>query len=224
MDPRFQRNFPSLSEAEQAQLAEKRVLIAGCGGLGGYAAELLVRAGVGALTLADGDCFSLSNCNRQLLATEATLGRQKAIVAAERARSINPDVSVRIAAYALDAESAGALVSDCDLVMDALDSVPARLLLADACATAGVTLVHGAVSGWTAQAAVLLPGSDLFRKVYAEGGSPAAGSVLSPAPALCAALQCAEALKLLTGRASDLAEKLLYIDMQAMDWTTVCFS
>ena len=71
---------------------------------------------------------------------------------------------------------------------------------------------------------MLLPGSDLFRRIYAEGGSPAAGSVLSPAPALCAALQCAEALKLLTGRASDLAEKLLYIDLQAMDWTTVCFS
>ena len=223
MDPRFQKNIPTLSESEQALLAEKRVLIAGCGGLGGHLVELLARAGVGAFTLVDGDSFVLSNRNRQLLATEETLGAPKARAAAERVHAIFPDADVRAVECNFDEKNVRALLADCDLVLDALDNIPSRLLLADACAEAGVPLVHGAVHGWAAQAAVVLPGSDLLRQLYAGGETPTDSSVLSPVPALCAAVQCAEALKLLTGRPSALAGKLLFMDLQELDWTVVEF-
>ena len=223
MDPRFSKNIPTLSEAEQELLAGKRVLIAGCGGLGGYIVELLTRAGVGALTLADGDSFSLSNRNRQLLATEETLGVPKVHAAAARAKAINPTVSVRAEETYLDEKNVRGLLADCDLAVDALDNIPARLLLADACTEAGLPLVHGAVHGWAAQAATVLPGSDLLRQLYAGGETPTDSSVLSPVPAFCAAVQCAEALKILTGRPPELAGKLLFADLREMDWTIVEF-
>ena len=223
MDPKFAKNIPTLSEAEQQMLAEKRVLVAGCGGLGGYLVELLTRAGVGALTLADGDSFSLSNRNRQLLATEETLGEPKVRAAAARAKAVNPAVSVRAEAVFLDEKNIRSLLADCDLAVDALDHIPPRLLLADACAEAGLPLIHGAVHGWAAQAATVLPGSSMLRRLYAGGEVPSDSSVLSPVPALCAAVQCAEALKILTGRAPELAGKLLFMDLREMDWTIVEF-
>ena len=75
---RFIRNLGALREEEQRLLGEKRVFIAGCGGLGGYLLELLLRLGVRRIVLADGDVFEASNLNRQLLATPALLGTAKA--------------------------------------------------------------------------------------------------------------------------------------------------
>ena len=68
MDERYSRNLPAVSEEEQAVLARRRVLVAGCGGLGGYLIEYLARMGVGEITAVDGDLFEPSNLNRQLLA------------------------------------------------------------------------------------------------------------------------------------------------------------
>ena len=104
MDPRFIRNLPTLTEAEQAVLGEKRVFIAGCGGLGGFLAEFLVRAGVGHITAADCDRFEYSNRNRQLLSLESTLGESKVLTAAARARDINPSVDFRPVEVRLDAK------------------------------------------------------------------------------------------------------------------------
>ena len=94
MEPRYERNIPAVSPEEQETLSGKRVLVAGCGGLGGYIIEYLVRMGVGELTVADGDVFEPSNLNRQLLSGSDTLGRGKAAAAAARARNVNPSVKV----------------------------------------------------------------------------------------------------------------------------------
>ena len=85
MDLRYSRNIPAISPEEQAALKDKKVLVLGCGGLGGYIIENLLRMGVGAITAVDGDSFDESNLNRQLLAAEKTLGINKAIAAAQRA-------------------------------------------------------------------------------------------------------------------------------------------
>ena len=223
MDPRFIRNIPTLTEAEQAVLAEKRVFLAGCGGLGGFLSEFLVRAGVGHVVAADCDSFEYSNRNRQLLSLESTLGQSKVLTAAARARDVNPAVDFRPVEARLDAENLPGLLSGCDAVMDGLDSIPLRLALEDACAEAGLPLIHGAVHGWTAQAAVVLPGSGLLHTLYAGSGGEPDSSVLSPVPAMCAAVQSAEAIKLLLGKPSALAGKLLMMDLRDMEFSVMEF-
>lgn len=221
MELRFSRNMPSLSPEEQARLAGSHVFVAGCGGLGGHVLELLLRLGVGRITAADGDRFDLSNRNRQLLSLESNLGQSKVRAAALRAQDINPAVEFRALETVLDADNLTGLLRGCDLVMDALDSVESRLALADACDAAGLTLIHGAVYGWLAQVTVLPPGSGALRRLY-EGGAPARDStVLSPAPALCAAVQCAEAAKLLAGRDSDLSGRLFTADLEQMEFQLI---
>ena len=222
MEDRFSRNMPTLRPEEQARLAGAHVFVAGCGGLGGHVLELLLRLGVGHITAADGDRFTPSNRNRQLLSLESNLGQSKVSAALSRARDINPDVEFRALETVLDRDNLPELLRGCDLVMDALDSVEARLTLAAACADAGLTLVHGAVEAWLAQVTVLPPGSDVLGRLYGPGTAPAKSStVLSPAPALCAAVQCAEAAKLLAGRESDLVGRLFVADLEQMEFQII---
>ncbi len=218
MEERFIRNIPSISEEEQRALRGRRVLVAGCGGLGGYLIEYLARMGLGGMTVVDGDVFEASNLNRQLLSAPALLGTSKARAAADRVRLIDPKISVRAVEAFLDGENADGLIAGHDLALDALDSVASRLVLEDACARQGVSLVHGAIQGWMAQITVVPPGDGALRRIY--GGPTRSGDKTSLpfTPPLCAAVQAAEAVKLLCGRESALAGKLLLVDLKNRDW------
>ncbi len=218
MEKRFERNMPAISAAEQQRLRESHVLVAGCGGLGGYVIEYLARAGTGELTVADGDVFEPTNLNRQILALADTLGCDKALSAAERVRRIDPELNVHAISAFITADNADALVRDKDLVVDALDSIGARLLLEDACARQGVPLIHGAVSGWSMQAALILPGEGTLHRLYGEAGSLGRPSVLPFTPAFCAAVEAAEAVRVLCGRQPQLKGKLLLADLRELDW------
>lgn len=221
MEERYIRNIPAITEDEQNALREKRILIAGCGGLGGFLLEAMVRLGVGEITAVDGDCFDVSNLNRQLLSSVPRLGTSKALAAAERAGEINPEVRVVPVHALLDESNARSLIEGRDLVLDALDNVASRLLLEDVCESCGVPLVHGAIQGWNAQAATVLPGSRLLHRLYGEGGGTFSKSALSFTPAFCAAIQSAEAAKLLCGRTPELAGKLLLADLRSMSWDVI---
>lgn len=200
MDARYIRNVPALSEAECAALRTKRIAVIGCGGLGGHLIELLARLGVGTIVCVDGDVFEASNLNRQLLSAPELLGTSKTEAALARIKHINPDVAAEAHAVFLDAENAAELIAGCDAVLDALDSIASRRILASACAEAGIPYVYGAISGWVAQAAVSMPGDRLIERLYPEGVAIRDKSVLSFTPALCAALQSALCVKLLLGR------------------------
>ena len=134
MERRFIRNIPTITEAQQSLLRTKCAAIIGCGGLGGYAAEMLARSGVGALTVCDGDMFEESNLNRQNLALPGNLGQNKALAAAERIRAIDEGIALRAFPEHFTAENAGEILAGVDIVIDALDSVPSRILLEDECA------------------------------------------------------------------------------------------
>lgn len=223
MEQRFIRNIPTLSETEQNALSAKHAVIIGCGGLGGHIAELLCRVGIGTVTLVDGDSFDETNLNRQLYALPENLGRNKAICAGERLRSISPSLGLRIFDEFFDGGNAEAVLEGADIVMDALDSVSARLLLEEECAKRGLWLIHGAVEGWNMQLCAVAPGSGILRNLYGGAVGNGGKSVLSPLPALCAAAQCAEAIKKLCGRASDMDGCLLIGDAQNMEFTKVKF-
>lgn len=218
MQERYSRNIPSVSQAEQEALTRKRVLVAGCGGLGGYLIEYLARMGVGEITAVDGDVFEPSNLNRQILAQESLLGASKAAAARERVLAINSAVKVRAVVSFLDEHNADGLVRGHDLVLDALDNAAARLILEDACARLGVTIVHGAIQGWFAQVTAAPPGAGVLHRLYASPAPPKEKTSLPFTPAFCAAIQAAEAVKLLCGNPSALEGKLLLADLQRLDW------
>ncbi len=203
-----------MTEEEQQLLAEKKVLVAGCGGLGGSVIELLCRSGFLNLTVADGDVFSPSNMNRQILCTTKTLGQSKALAAAERARLISPEITIEAVTEFITRDNIKALIHGKDLVMDALDSVEGRLMLEDACAEEGITLIHGAVRDWMIQVAVCPPGAGILHKIYKEGTSPKGSpggvgvNVFS-----CASFEVTEAIKLLTGREGTLTGQILFFDL-----------
>lgn len=217
---RYRRNIPALSEAECAALRGKTVAVIGCGGLGGYLIEYLARIGVGKIRCVDGDVFEESNLNRQLLSSISLLGTSKARAAAERVSAINPDVQVVAYPIFLDETNSRQLIAGCDAVLDALDSIPARKILAKACASEQIPLIYGAIQGWVAQAAVCMPGSNLMDRLYPENAVIKDKSVLSFTPALCASMQVSLATKLLTGRPVD-TETLYYFDLLHQEFETI---
>ena len=216
MEQRFLRSVPALSEDEQKLLRCRHAAVIGCGGLGGYIVEILARAGLGTITVADGDSFEESNLNRQCLALPSNLGKGKAAAAAKRIRDIDPDVSLRCFEEPFSAEKASEMLCGADIVMDALDNIPDRLLLEKCCAEAGIPLVHGAVEGWTAQVCLCPPGSGILSRLYTGTSSSAGKSVLSHVPALCASLQCSLAIHALCAREIPRPDALIVLDTESM--------
>lgn len=220
MEPRYDRNIPALTEAECALLRQKRVLVVGCGGLGGHIIDQLSRIGIGAIRAVDGDVFEPSNLNRQLLSELPRLGVSKAKAAADHIARVNPDVSVEAVEAFLTEDNAAQLLAGCDIVLDALDNIPSRRILAVACEKATIPYVYGAISGWVAQAAVSMPGDRLIDRLYPQEIELGDKSVLSFTPALCASMQTALCVKLLTGRAVDTG-KIYYFDLLNQEFDTI---
>ena len=223
MDPRYIRNIPAITEEECLLLQSKRVLVVGCGGLGGHIIDQLARIGVGFLRVVDGDVFEESNLNRQLLSRVPLLGMSKAKAAADHVRAVNPGVSVEGLECYMTAENAAALLSGCDIVLDALDNIPSRRTLAAACAEAGIPYVYGAIQGWIAQAAVSMPGDGLIEKLFPKEVEIRDKSVLSFTPALCAAMQTALCVKLLVGRPVETGI-IQYFDLLNQEFETIPFA
>lgn len=218
MEKRYERAFPVMDEAAQQLLAARCVLIVGCGGLGGHLLESMARLGVGELRCADGDVFDETNLNRQLLCTEDNIGRSKASAAAERVRAVNSSVKVSAFDEPFSEKNADFLTAGCDLVLDALDNIPARLLLEDVCARRGIPLVHGAIQGTGIQVAVCPPGSGLLHRLYPSSSREDRKCSLPFTPPFCAAVQAAEAAKLLLGQSAPLTGRLLVADLTDMSW------
>jgi len=200
MEQRYIRNVPALTEAECALLRTRRVLVVGCGGLGGYLIEFMARLGVGSIRAVDGDRFEESNLNRQLLSEMSLMGQSKALAAARRVQSINPQVQFEAVDEFLTRDNAHRLVDGCDAVLDGLDNIAARHILSQACTDAGVPYIFGAIRGWIVQSGICMPGDRLMDILYPEGTVLHDKSSLSFTPAFCASMQAALCTKLLVGR------------------------
>lgn len=218
---RYSRNLGALTKDEIDSLKSKRVCVVGCGGLGGYVIELLARIGIGTLTVVDGDSFVLSNLNRQLLSTEAAIGKGKAEAAFERVHEINSEVLLKAVPMYLTEENSDSILDGHDLVVDALDNISSRRILAESCGRLGLPLVHGAISGWCAQITVIAPNSGGFDRLYPAESSGKRPSSLSFTPALCASIQTAEAVKILLEREVSLQSRLLIVDLLTQEYSTV---
>ena len=140
MQQEFSRAALLLGEAGMERLARAHVAVFGVGGVGAAAAEALARGGVGAITLVDSDAVSVSNRNRQLIALASTVGQPKVQVMAARIRDINPACQVTPLQLFVTPEAAPGL-SGFDYVVDAIDTVTAKLWLIETCDRLGVPLI-----------------------------------------------------------------------------------
>ena len=130
MDNRFQRTELLLGRKAMERLAKSRVAVFGIGGVGGYVCEALCRSGIGAFDLVDSDTVSLTNLNRQIIATEKSIGRLKTEVMRERMAEINPEADVRIYNCFFLPENADTFpFEEYDYVVDAVDTVTAKISL-----------------------------------------------------------------------------------------------
>ena len=144
----FERTRLILGEEAMEKLARSRVAVFGLGGVGGTVAEALARGGVGALDLIDSDRFSPSNLNRQLLATQETLGMLKTDAAAARVRSIHPACRVTThCCFYLPDTAARFDFTQYDYIVDAIDTVTAKLLLAQEAQRAGTPIISSMGTG-----------------------------------------------------------------------------
>ena len=220
MEPRYERNLPALTEEACQILRKKRVLVVGCGGLGGHIIDQLARIGVGFLRVVDGDVFEASNLNRQLLSSVPLLGVSKATAAADHIARVNPDVTVESVQTFLTEGNATEILAGCDIVMDALDNIPSRRILAAACEKANIPYIYGAIQGWVAQAAISMPGDQLINTLYPEEIEITDKSVLSFTPALCASMQTALCVKWLLGRSVETGT-IYYFDLLNQEFETI---
>ena len=148
MVERFSRTAFLLGEDSLARLAQARVALFGVGGVGGYAAEALARGGVGRIDLIDKDTISESNINRQIIALSSTVGRSKVSVMAERIKEINPSADVRTYETFYLPETAHQFnFSEYDYIIDAVDTVTAKLSLIQQAILAGTPIISSMGTG-----------------------------------------------------------------------------
>ena len=137
-EPLYQRTQALLGEEAIEKLKNAKVLICGLGGVGGFTCEALARAGIGTLGLCDMDRVDPTNCNRQILALQSTIGKLKADVAEARVKDINPDVQLRKFALRIDETTIADLdIPSWDYIADCIDDVEAKVLLIKKARNAG---------------------------------------------------------------------------------------
>ncbi len=128
-------------------IAKKHVIVVGTGGVGGYTAMMLVRAGIGKITLIDFDNVSSSNINRQIVANVNTIGRSKVTVLEDMLKEINPDLVVNAVNERISEENVSSLITDCDMCVDAIDSVKDKVSLIVYCKKNNIPIISAMGAG-----------------------------------------------------------------------------
>lgn len=219
---RYSRHIllPQVGVEGQMRIGDAAVLVVGAGGLGCPVALYLGAAGVGRLTVADGDTVDLTNLQRQIGHATAAIGEHKADSLARAVRAVNPDISVQPVDHALAGDTLYIAVGAVDLVVDASDNFATRYAVNRACVELGRPLVSGAAIGFSGQLAVFDPRqatSPCYHCLFPEqAGEPemrcADAGVFAPLVGVVGAMQAMEALKLVARVGEPLIGRLLLWD------------
>ena len=221
MKERYQRHIQlaAIGEAGQTKLAAARVLVVGAGGLGCPILQYLTACGVGRIGIVDFDTVSLSNLHRQILYTEADVGKNKAQCAARRLSSMNSETRINVYPYGLTAENALDVVREYDLVVDGTDNFVTRYLLNDAVVLLDKPLVFGALYKFEGQVSVFnYENGPTYRCLFpdppAKNDVPNCNDigVLGVLPGIIGLLQALEVIKIITGTGEVLSGRVLHYD------------
>ena len=228
---RYSRHIllPEIGVEGQEKLLAAHALVIGAGGLGSPAALYLASAGVGTITLADGDAVDLTNLQRQILHTTAAIGRPKAASGRDTLARLNPEVRVVALEERLDPERLGELVARADVVLDCTDNFATRHAANRACVKHRRALVSGAGVRFDGQISVFdlrRDDSPCYACLFPEDATIeeercAVMGVFAPLTGIIGATQAAEALKLLAGAGEPLCGRLLLLDALGMEWRSI---
>ncbi len=212
--------LPQVGRAGQEKLRASTVAIVGVGALGSSMAEMLARAGVGTLRLADRDYLELHNLQRQSLYTEADIdsGLPKAVAAARHLGEINSEIAIETWVADVTSENVVDLLEGVSVALDGTDNLQTRYLLNDACLSRGIPWVYSGVVGVCGVSLSVEPGESACLQCLYPGAPPPGSTdtcdiagVLGPVAHVVAAVAAAEAIKLIVGGAP--AKGLLAIDL-----------
>jgi len=228
---RYSRHIllPQIGIDGQERILGARALVVGAGGLGSPVALFLATAGLGRITLCDGDAVDLTNLQRQIAHRMATVGVNKAESARMTLAALNPDVRVDVVPERVAGERLAALVAEHDVVLDCSDNFATRHAVNRACVAARVPLVSGAAVRFDGQVAVFdprRPDGACYQCLFPEDGESedvrcAVMGVFAPLVGVVGSLQAAEALKLVAGAGETIANRLLLYDALAAEWRSV---
>ncbi len=223
MEERYSRQvlFSGLGRAGQQRIQAARAVVIGCGALGSFSAEALARAGVGRLLIVDRDYVETSNLQRQMLFDEedAAQSLPKAVAAERHLRRINSSISVEGRPDDVTPENIEELIAVAGVVLDGTDNFETRYLINDACVKLGIPWVYAAAVGSYAATMPVLPGRTACLACIFPEAPQAAGAtcdtagILASAASVAAALQVADALKVLSGALEKVEPRLLSIDV-----------
>lgn len=220
--------IPGVGREGQERLAAAKVLVVGAGGLGSPALLYLAAAGVGTIGVVDADVVELTNLHRQVIHSDADLGRPKTESAESAVHRANPHVDVVRHDVTLDSSNALDVIRDYDVVVDGTDNFPTRYLVNDACVLLGKPHVWGSILRFDGQVSVWWKGhGPCYRCVFPEPPPPGAvpscaeGGVFGVLCAAIGSVQSAEAIKLLLGIGEPLTGRLLVHDALRQTWDTL---
>src|SRR5882724_2636344 len=223
---RYSRHLilPEVGLAGQKKIKATSVLCIGAGGLGSPIAMYLAAAGIGKIGIVDFDTVDYSNLQRQILHTDADVGRPKAESAKETINALNPHVEVIIHNTRISSENAFDLIRPYDIVVDGTDNFSTRYLTNDACVLLKKPNVYGSIFRFEGQASVFAPelGGPCYRCLYPEPPPPgmvpscAEGGVLGVLPGIIGCIQATEIIKLALGKGDSLVGRLLLFNALEM--------
>lgn len=228
---RYSRHIllPEIGIEGQERITAAQALIVGAGGLGSPAAYYLASAGIGRITLADGDTVDLTNLQRQILHTTASVGVAKAVSGRQTLSAINPEVEVVALVARLEGPALEEAVAAASIVLDCSDNFATRHAINRACVRLRKPLVSGAGVRFDGQVSVFdmrRDDSPCYGCLFPEDSETeemrcAVMGVFAPLTGIIGTVQAAEALKLVAGIGESLAGRLLLLDALTMEWRSI---
>ncbi len=219
---RYDRQIMIMGVGEEGQekLKQAKVFIAGAGGLGSVTTTYLTAAGVGVIRVVDHDRVELSNLNRQVLHWDEDIGKKKVDSAVEKLKRLNLRVKVEAIEEMITEVNISQLVDGFDLIVDAMDNLPARYLLNKVAIERNIPFFHGAVHGFEGRAMTIIPGETaclrcIYRGAIIEGKFP----VIGVTPGVIGCIQATEVIKYIVGIGQLLTNRLLIYDGLNMKFT-----
>lgn len=216
--------LPQIGAEGQQVLLASSVLVIGAGGLGSPAALYLAAAGVGKIGLVDSDVVDLSNLQRQILHATPDIHLPKVESATRKLAALNPDVSIIPYNVRFQAENAGTLLSDYQVVLDATDNFASKFVIAEACQKYQKPYVHAGILAFQGQIMTVLPGqSACYRCVFGDAPPPSGtpSGPMGPVPGVIGSLQAMEAIKYLLKMGDLLTNRLLVFNALTMTFREV---
>lgn len=221
---RYERQLlvPQIGDSGQEKLKKSKVVVIGAGGLGSPVLTYLVSAGVGEIKLADGDIVSESNLNRQFLHHTEDIGRKKVLSAKEKLAALNPDVLLNIFDQRMESDTIRDFISGADVVVDCVDHIETRMMVAAACLQLDIPLVEGGVCGFYGYVMVIgreYPCLSCLGYDTVKQKTPV--PVLGVTAGAIGCMQANECMKLLLGIGEPLYGRMLNYDGLSGTWEEV---